>query len=268
MKNFQIALSLFSLFFLLFSCSNNNQNKEVANDIDDVVVEETARILEKYPMPTSYDMIQFLNNTGASFVFDITNPADNVENYLSYKQKAINLGIYAADLIYTATYQKKDETAVYLDNFVQLVEDLEISNLDRQFFRSVQSNLDNKDSLLIIIKNAQMDTHKYLEENNKNEVALYALVGSWVEGMYLMGATLKFSENKQAIYDKIIENKNSLEDLLIIMKPFKEADDFKDLYDRLSDINSKFNSLKGNKGDEEKLAELKDLIMEFRNSLI
>ncbi len=262
-------LSPILIFLVVFvSCNNKNQNKQLADDIDDVVVDETAKVFEKYPMPTSYEMIQFLNKTGAGYVFDVTNPAENVENYLSYKQKSINLGIYAADLIYTTTYQKKDETAIYLDNFVQLVEDLEISNLDRQFFESVQANLDNKDSLLNIIKNAQLDTHEFLEENNKNEIALYALTGSWVEGMYLMAATIKFSDNKQAIYEKIIENKSSLNDLLLIMAPYKEDANFKDIYNSLFEINELFKNLKGNKNDEQKLNAIKDFVTDFRNSLI
>lgn len=268
MKNLRNVWLPLVVLVVFSACNNRSQNKQAADDIDDVTVENTEKMLEKYPMPTSYEMIQFLNNTGAGYVFDVTNPPDNVENYISYRQKALNLGIYATDLIYTTTYQKKDETAVYLDNFVQLVEDLEISTLDRHFFESVQANLDNKDSLLIIIKNAQTKTHEFLEENNKNEVALYALAGSWVEGMYLAGATLKFSNNKQAIFDKILENKKSLSDLLIIMKPYKDEDGFKDLYNSLKEINEMFSDINSDTYDEKKLAEIKDYITNFRNSLI
>jgi len=178
------------------------------------------------------------------------------------------LGVYAADLIYTITYQKKDETAVYLDNFVQLVEDLEISNLNREFFQSVQSNLDNKDSLLFLIKNAQYDTHKNLEENNKNEVALYALAGSWIEGMYLMGATLKFAENQQAIYEKMLQNRSSLNDLLMVISPYKDQAGFQELYQSLANLMGMINNAHEGRKKEEKLVEIKDYITDLRNSLI
>ena len=153
MKNFKLILGIVILSLITFSCSNNSSSKKTADTLDDIVVEELESISENTAMPTSYEVIELLNKTGAGYIFDITNPPSNIENYISYRQKAINLGVYAADLTYTTTYKKKDETSEYLDNFVQLVGDLEISTLDQQFFESLQNNLDNKDSLMIIVEN-------------------------------------------------------------------------------------------------------------------
>jgi hypothetical protein len=268
MMNRYLNLIILILAVVFAGCNNQKSSKQLEQGFDDVVVDDAVKMIEKYPMPSSYEMIEFLNNSGAGYVFDITNPAENVSNYISYKQKSINLGIYAADLIYTITYQKNAETAVYLDNFVQLVEDLEISNLNREFFQSVQSNLDNKDSLLILIKGAQYDTHKNLEENNKNEVALYALAGSWIEGMYLMSATLKFAENQQAIYEKMLQNRSSLNDLLMVMSPYKDEAGFQELYQSLANLMGMINNAHEGRKKEEKLVAIKDYITELRNSLI
>ncbi|MCK9205702.1 MAG: hypothetical protein M0P66_01190 [Salinivirgaceae bacterium] len=257
---------LLAVLIIISSCNNQSSQKKEADKLDDVLVEETAALMNKYPMPTSYEIIQFLNETGAGYIYDITNPPANVENYLSYKQKAINLGIYAADLIYTTTYQKKDATANYLDNFVQLVGDLEISNLNREFFQRVQANLDNKDSLLLIIKSAQYDTHKFLEQTNKNELALYALSGSWIESIYLLGATVNFAENKEPLYAEILANKQSLIDLIKLMEPYKDKEDFKELYKSLKEIADLFQTLEVK--DTAKIEALKDKVIALRNSLI
>lgn len=268
MKNLKLVMVVVLFSAIIFSCSNNNTSKKSAEAIDDIVVDDMSTIVTTAEMPSSYEIIQLLNQSGAAYVFDVTNPPQNVEKYITYKQKAINLGIYAADLTYTATYQKRDETALYLDNFVQLVGDLEINTLDSKFFESVQNNLDNKDSLIIIVKKAQYDTQKFLNETGKNEISLYALTGSWIEGMYLVGATVKFAENKQPLYDMIIKHEKTLVDLIKIMETYKSDENFKEIYKALNDINTLFVKIEKNKTDIKTIEQLKDKIIEFRNSLI
>lgn len=268
MKSLKLLFAAVFLLALFFSCSNNNNSKKSDDNFDDIVVDEMNDMVKTMPMPASYEIIQLLNQTGASYVFDITNPVDNIDNYISYKQKALNLGIYAADLIYTTTYQKKDETAQYFDNFVQLVSDLEITILNRELFESVQNNLDNKDSLVSILKKAQFDTQKFLNETGKDELALYALTGSWVEGMYLVGATAKFANNKKPLYDIIFKYKKTLTDLIKLMDSYKDNEDFKDLYNYLNKIKGLFAKLEENKKDIKTIEQLKETIIDFRNSLI
>ncbi len=268
MKNLKLLIGIAFISMLFFSCSNNSNQKKSEDSFDDIVVDNMDEMIETMPMPASYEIIQLLNKSGAGYVFDITNPTDNVDKYITYKQKAINLGIYAADLTYTTTYQKKDETAQYFDNFVQLVSDLEITTLNRQLFESVQNNLDNKDSLIFIIKKAQYDTQKFLNETGKDEFALYALTGSWIEGMYLVGATVKFADNKQPLYNIIFKYEKSLKELIKLMETYKDNENFKDLYKSLNEINDLFNTLEKDKKDLKTIGQLKDKIMDFRNSLI
>lgn len=268
MKKITLLLTVGFISALIISCTNNKTSKESADSIDDVTVEDIEMAVSDMPMPASYEIIQLLNASGAGYIFDVTNPASSVEKYITYKQKAINLGIYAADLTYTTTYQKKDETAMYLDNFVQLVEDLEITTLDSKFFESVQRNLDNKDSLVVIIKNAQEDTHKFLNSSGKSEVALYALTGSWIEGMYLVGATVKFADNKEPLYNVIAKHKKSLADLIKLMDSKKGDEGFADLYEGLSEIHELFKDINADDINLKAVEELKDKIIEFRNSLV
>lgn len=268
MRDFKLIIGIVIISLLTFSCSNNDSSKKTAEAVDDIVVDDIENIVDKIPMPTSYEVIELLNQSGAGYVFDITNSPDNIENYISYRQRAINLGVYAADLTYTTTYQKKDETAKYLDNFVQLVGDLEISTLDQAFFESLQNNLDNKDSLIIIVKNAQDDTYKFLNETGNNELALYALTGSFVEGLYLVGATIKFADDKQPLYELLLKNKSTLVEIINLMESYKGNEGFADLYTYLNEINELFNKLEKDNTNIKVLKQLKEKIVEFRESLI
>ena len=268
MKMLKSIIGLFIVLLFGFSCSNNNSSKKSADALDDIVIDDIETVVDDVTIPTSYNIIELLNKSGAGYVFDITNPSQNIDNYISYRQKAINLGVYASDLTYTTTYQKKDETAKYLDNFVQLVGDLEISTLNQAFFESLQNNLDNRDSLLIIVKKAQDDTYKFLKETGNTELALYSLTGSFVEGLYLVGATIKFADEKQNLYKLLLKNKKTLNDIIKLMDSKKDDEGFADLYKSLNKINDLFIKLEKNNNDIKTLKLLKQEILDFRNSLI
>lgn len=262
-----LLLIVFSM--LVFSCNNNTKKTQPDEDaFDDINVNTDLPEALDFPKPSAVEVIDLLNKTGSGYIFEVTNPPENVENYISYRQKAINLGIYGADLTYCITYSKKNETAAYLDNFVLLIEDLEISNLDQNFFITLQNNLDNKDSLFIIVKNAIIETHNYLEKNDKGEIALYALVGSWVESLYLVGSTVKYSQNKLPLYRLLLERKKDLDRIVALMEQYKNEEEFADLYTSLNDINDLFVKIEGKVTDYKKTELLKDKIIAFRNTLI
>ena len=168
----------------------------------------------------------------------------------------------------TTTYKKKDETALYIDNFVQLVSDLEIITLDQQFFESLQNNLDNRDSLVIIVQKAQDDTYNFLNETGQNELALYALTGSFIEALYLVDATIKFADNKQPLYQILLKNQNTLTNLIKLMDDYKGDEGFKDLHIQLNEIDALFKKLNKNNKDIKTIKKLKEKIIEFRTSLI
>jgi len=268
MVHLKNTLLFLVLSIFIISCNNSTKPAKEMDTFDDIEVDEKVAEAVDFPLPSAVEIVDLLNKTGAGYIFDATNPPENVDNYISYKQKAINLGIYGADLTYTITYGKKNETAAYLDNFVLLIEDLEISNLDQDFFIKVQNNLDNKDSLMIIVKKAIYDTHMHLKETNKDEIALYALVGSWAESVYLVGSTLKFSENKKPLYELILNHKDDLSEIIALIKPHKNTEEFKELYASLEEINNVFSKMEGKSSDSKHAENLKGLILDFRNTLI
>ena len=97
---------------LVAACSNsgNKSNKNAAAEIDEVSVSQIIEDFENIPTPTTIELMSMVNKLGVSYIFDVTNSLANQENYLSTKQKALNMGVYAADLSYDVAYQKKAET--------------------------------------------------------------------------------------------------------------------------------------------------------------
>ena len=68
-----------------------------------------------YPLPTSAEVIKMLSELEVGYILGIANPVDNARKYLTSSGKAINMGVYGADLSYATLYNIQQEVINYLD---------------------------------------------------------------------------------------------------------------------------------------------------------
>src|SRR5690606_28686195 len=113
--------SIISLFvlgvFMLSACNmkrkSSGDNAESTDTLEKTRVEQDVREFV-YPLPTTFEVTEMLNRIGAAYILTLSNPVSNVERYLTEKAKAINLGVYSADLSYASTYNQKQATIDYM----------------------------------------------------------------------------------------------------------------------------------------------------------
>lgn len=269
-KHINKLLTITSIFLLaaaMNSCGNR-QAKE-AEELQTESKEQTFEQLTNYPIPTSFEVIQMINKAGASFIIGICNPVDNVGKYITEKAKAVNLGIYGADLAYSTTYQMKQETMNYLKVTKQLVEELNISSgFNRQLAEKVEKNLDNKDSLIVIITNSYYDTYKTLVENNKESLSLLVVAGSWIEGVYITSQIALTSRNNTEFIKILANQKAPLIKLMELMAARTQVPEVKELMDMLAPINSIYNQVQGENLTNEQFQKIMEEITKVRNALI
>ena len=217
MKNIFAIFCVISM--LAYGCGSSG-SKETSSSGE----ETSANIREKverefkYPIPTAYQVTQLLQDAGAGFVLGITNSPENVSSYETQKDKALNLGIYGADLSYASTYNRQEETMGFLNASKQLVDELQMSSVfTPTMVGRVENNLSNKDSLILIVTESFYDTYEYLNQNDQNKTSLLVVAGSWIEGLYIT-TQLAISSNYDArIMDIVAKQKepaNQLYDLL------------------------------------------------------
>ena len=170
--NPKIALTLItSVVLLLTSC--NMKRKSSGDGPQDGAVLEKTTVEEKvrefvYPLPTAFEVTEMLNRIGAAYILTLSNPVSNVERYLTEKSKALNLGIYSADLSYASAYNQKQSVIDYMDVSKKLIDALNISGaISQDVIEQVEANQDNKDELVNIITNTFYDTYEYLNQANR-----------------------------------------------------------------------------------------------------
>ncbi|GAI06532.1 unnamed protein product [marine sediment metagenome] len=209
-----------------------------------------------------------LNEAKAPYILSICNTNENVGNYFLQKEKALNLGVYGADLSYASTYNMKQETMLYLEASRRLTDEMEISTAFNQtFIERIENNLENGDSLISIISDSFYDTYNYLTINKKDKLAILVMAGSWIEGLYITTQIAITAVDNTKFLDIITHQESSLKKLLEIIEPLKEDEDVSEIHGGLIDLNKIYDTIE-EELTEKQLEEILNSIETLRNKIV
>lgn len=209
----------------LVSC-NNQKASDNQKEIDMEEVQELTQEIEDavYPLPTSAEVIRMLTELEVGYMIGISNPTDNVKKYVTSRSKAINLGIYGADLSYATLYNMNQDVINYLDAIRVLANDLNMTKIyNQKLYDEIKNSFDNRDQLVDILTKAFNGTYKYLNDNDQQSQALMVVGGAWVEGMYITTHISEAVFHVEGIVKVLLEQKVSFELFIDLAEP--HADD-------------------------------------------
>lgn len=217
------------LIVLLSACKSENSinEEQFQKSLDSLntsmpVIDEEAvkNILDQIPSPLEISML--LRQTNAKYHAGILNSPANVSRYNTQFKKALNLGIYGADLGYSNIYGESMESLRYLSAIKSLAQDLNIGQFfDLQAIGRLASNSNNLDSLLLITTQNFNDINHYLQSQNRSNLSLLFLVGGWVEAMGILCDVAANNPGQLNLSDGIGAQKIVFEQLLLLLSLYK-----------------------------------------------
>jgi len=243
-----ITVLVISGIMVQFSCKRSGETRKDASFTEPEVKEAVeTRVREfVYPLPTSYEAIQMLNDLGAAYIIGLSNSYKNVDKYFTENSKALNLGVYGADLSYASTYQMKQETMYFLEASKKLTDDLGISGIiNEQLLNDVESNIDNREKLIEIITNTFFDTYDFLNRNGRGNLALLILAGTWTEALYISTHISANVYNNYKIVKIIHQQKASIDKLYEMLELSKEDAYIKEVMQDLLPLKTIYDALDG-----------------------
>ncbi|MHA7108527.1 hypothetical protein ACRTDU_00290 [Sunxiuqinia elliptica] len=259
-----VLLALFA--GTISSCTGNKKEKKS----DPKVVEEAIKeeIEEySYPIVSAFEVTSMLNEIEASYIVGITNDAEKAGSYFSEKDRAVNLGIYTADLAYATTYNQKVDVQSYFAATETLVRELDLTGaFDEELPEKIEANLDDKDALVEIITEMFQNAYSYLNQQGRTEVSYLVLSGTVIEGLYL---TTHISENtfqNPKLIEAILFQKEPLMKLESMMAEYKDSELLKDVYVDIVEINEIYAMEEGTTSmTKDQVEKLTDLLTKMRN---
>jgi len=238
----------FSLIILLLVVGCAEEAKKKSKDQKEKKEEKRNTNLfeiegKVFSIPSPIQTAFLLKNSGAAYSSALLNPTANVSGYATKNKRAINLGVYGANLGYATIYDQTQDAISYMAVTKRLSSELGISNLfDKKMVERFEANLGEQDSLLSLVSDAFKSADSFLKKNKQNELSVLILAGGWIETLYFATQLTGTTEN-QLIRNRIGEQKITIKNLINLLLPYQENSEIKKIINHLNELKDLYNGV-------------------------
>jgi hypothetical protein len=242
---------------ILLACGNNETATVVLEEsVSEIVVdaEETEERVEKAQMvfrtiPSPLETATLFKAAESGYNAGITNPVENVRNYATSIQQSLNLGIYGADLSFANIFNQTQESMLYMNCAKILADALGVTSaFDLETMERIETNMNNRDSLMVLINDAFWITDAHMKGNGQDHLSVLIIAGGWIEGLYLGGTSLDKDQPSQALMQRIADQKYSLNSLVDLLNTY-EHDGVVELTEKLKALQLVYNNIEVKTGE-------------------
>lgn len=242
-------ISIFILVSTLISSCHTSTDKQQTEERIPLREMDTTTVLLKinsnlFTLPSPYQASYSIKSSDIGYDKSLLNPAENVGNYTTNFQQAINVGIYGTDLGYLNIYDQVPDVISYFTVIKKLSQELGIHNaIQINIIDKIENNIDNQDSLLYYLTGTYRQFDAYLKSNNRKDIGVLIISGGWIESLYILSHCAVESKNRQLI-NRLGEQKHPLDNLIEILSPYYYlSKDFSNLIDDLVDLAYEFDGI-------------------------
>lgn len=249
----KVFFAISTIIIVLTSCSeqNNKKNKIETNidnqiEVDEDLIEDFNKAKQVfYALPSPIETIMLIKRAGTDYDEQLLNPTINSSNYTSSRDKALNFGVYGADLSYASLFSQTQTSIKYMVISKKIADELGILDfIDSGFIKRLEKNINNRDSSMNIITEGFMNSSSYLKESGRPEIAALILAGGWIEGLYIATSLTKASPNNSELIDRIIDQKLSLVTLLALLNDYNDNNDVLYISEMIGEIKSVYDQIR------------------------
>jgi hypothetical protein len=192
---------------------------------DNTAVVEDIKQAEKIfnALPSPLESAMLIKSAGARFDEVLLNPVGNVNNYVTNKSMALNLGIYTCDLSFASLYEQTQLIIDYMNAAKKMADGLGILKaIEQSQIDKLEENINNSEVIMEIVSETFMNSNSYLSDNGQPAIAAMVLVGGWFEGLYISTQLVDMKDfNGNKLVGRIIDQKLSIDILINLLESSK-----------------------------------------------
>jgi len=231
--------------------------------VKDQIVETIAK------MPSEKDVAIFLNEAGASYIFDLTVPAGQSEKMLTKSDQSFGLGLYSFDLLYASIYNRGDVVNEIKNVNEKLIDNLGlreelISTID--YTGRLKANAGNKDSLNFIVSQDMNYFHQQMSKGNQPGVYALSVIGSNVEALYILSQSALLAKNKEKMLEVMSRQTDRVNLVFTLLELMSGDENIKPYYEQFKPVVKIFEE--NPKITEKELAQIGPLMETVRKNIL
>jgi hypothetical protein len=223
---------------LWMSCSN--QEQEEKKEIITEEKSENSGIIFNIPSPA--EQFEIISSLDGVKDVNLVNPT--TKSYASNSSKALNFGVYTADVAYLTAFKETSKYLNYFSKLEKMSNELGVTEVFTKELGDLAKNwAGNPDSLFKLSDQTYSKSfQKFIDIDKGNELSLM-LAGGWIESMYLIFGTSKGFGLSPQIDQTIAEQKLVAENLLDFMVDYQDNEDVKTYIGKLGTILELYNKM-------------------------
>lgn len=228
MNSTRLSIAVFVGSLLIFGSCNQNPNATVTEgSIHKVEVDSSKTGIVKvggslFSIPSPIQTALLIKESGTDYSVDLMNSPKNLPNYVLRESKALNLGVYGADLGYATIFGDNEAAVKYMKTVEKLSNDLEITGaLDKNIIKRFTANIGNRDSMLILTSSFYRAGDSYLKNNDRGDIAALVLTGGWIEAAYFTSKAALGGNDKART--RLGEQRNAVENLNNVLSAYDSS---------------------------------------------
>jgi len=255
MKKIIPYLFITSLIFALASCGDGTTKKGFGDLVregsqtedltfDEVENVETLQILQNISS-SPIEMAALLLATNVPFNENFITSIDGINRYNTDFKRAVNLGIFGADLGYMNMYKKTGPVVTNMKAISKLSEELRVQQFfDFKTIRRLATNNENLDSLMYLSVSSFNNMDSYLQKSGRSEISALIICGTWLEGMYIATQVVKSAKKNEEVVERIGEQKQIVDNLVDMLATYSNRDShFEKIYQQFVKIQNSFDGI-------------------------
>ncbi|SFE28936.1 hypothetical protein [Thermophagus xiamenensis] len=250
-----VALLIIVSSNMFFSCAGGGNKKEKAQE-DELILPDSIKgdaplklseeiigdVIQNISSPV--EMANLIKSTGVDFSQQILNNPENISKYSTSYKRALNLGVFSADLGYINSYDKSNIVVSYLLAVKNLADGIRVGQFfDFEALKRMATNSSNLDSLMQMSVSSFNQMDSYLRNQNRSNVSALIITGAWIEGLYIASNVIDKTNNDELI-SRLGEQKEIVDILYIILKNYEQNSNFESLIGYIGELKELYKGVK------------------------
>ncbi|MBK3516228.1 hypothetical protein [Carboxylicivirga marina] len=252
LRKFSYLTLMVASICLMTACSGSSKKSDDSDELTlsapaesgalELSEEVMSDVIQNISSPV--EMASIIKATGVDFSQKILNNTDKVDDYNTSYKRALNLGVYSADLGYINTFNKNSIVVSYLVSIKSLAEGINVGQFfDFNSLKRMATNNNNLDSLMQISISSFNQMDSYLRSQKRSNVSSLIVTGAWIEGLYITANVIE-ETNNESLINRVAEQKDIIDIIEIILKNYAGDPDFAELAQHIGKLKKAYDGVK------------------------
>ncbi len=220
----------------------SKKDDELVDEAISLPMDQVVMLLNSVPPPL--ELAVLMKDVGGEYSSDPLNPTGNADAYSTSYKKAINLGVYGADLGYANIYSQTQDAIDYLTTVQGLADDLGVGQFfDFETIKELAQSADNLNELLNLTTKNYEKMNDYLKEKGRVNQSVLMMAGGWIEGLHV-ACYVAENHDSQELLERIGEQKITLAQIMPLLEMFQKDKDISQLHADMKKLEKVFDKVK------------------------